>query len=272
MSWLKRLTDQLVLRPTTHPISNNALERQVIHSADGELEIWTAHYRANDPTAQALWIKFPGTGGRAESSSVRPANVWQDVDSKVWTVNPFGYGNSSGEATLQRFPEMIELLGEAAQNRYPDRPVVVVGNSLGSISALAYAARFPVAGVLLKNPVPIHQMISRRAKYAFPSLGLSRFIAAQIPDSLDAIRNAKQCQAPGVIVSAQQDRVVPVQFQNQVIAHYGGDSRVIRLPSAAHHDAVPAERFSIYQESLLWMKTEFVSAHRLGVDATANRM
>ena len=254
MSWLVNLTDRLVLQPTTHTIFETLLTRETIPASDGDLEIWTAAQRPSIESAhEALWIKFPGTGGRAERSSARPAEQWPHCDSIVWTVNPFGYGKSSGQATLQRFPEMIDLVVEAAIDRYPNRKIIVSGTSLGAISALSLASRYEVAGVLLRNPVPIHQLISQRWRYAIPSLGLSRLIAAQIPESLDALENSKRCTAPIVIVSAQQDSIVPAKFQNQIIENYAGPKRILRLPNADHADPIPSSLSEDYIDAIQWL-------------------
>lgn len=258
MSWLAALTDRLVLMPTTHPIKTDILQRETVAVRDGDLEIWTAHVTCEQPLAKLLVIKFPGTGGRAENSSARPANHWSGIDSVVWTVNPFGYGQSCGKATLQRYPEMVEAVAQAAKDRYPERRVVVTGNSLGAISALAFSATNQVAGVILRNPVPLSHMISRRPKYVVPSLGMSYFVAAQIPDELDAVKNAKRSSAPCLIVSAQKDRVVPVQFQKLVIDNYSGVTKVLKLPNEDHHDPIPNSLEDGYLELLDWMKDQLI--------------
>lgn len=261
VSWLIHLTDRLVLQPTTHPILETTLIRESIVAPDGELEIWTSSFRPQSTSSKkVLWIKFPGTGGRAERSSNRPAHLWPDCDSVVWVVNPFGYGSSCGQATLQRFPEMIDLVVQAAKDRYPERELVVSGTSLGSISALSLAANHPVAGVLLRNPVPIHQLISRRWRYAIPSLGLSRVVAAQIPESLNAIANAGRCHAPLVVVSAQQDSVVPVRFQNQIIESYAGPKRILPLPNQDHADPIPGNLTADYIDAIEWLGQQVAPA------------
>jgi len=219
----------------------------------GELEYYQDVVAASGNSAangtKLLVIKFPGTGGRAERSSNKPADRWPH-DSILWTVNPMGYGRSTGPATLERYPEMIMALGEHAMRSHPNRKMVVCGNSLGGMSALAMAANFSVAGILLRNPAPVHQLIGQRPRYLWPSLGLSKVLAAQIPRYLDAVCNAQKCTCPCWIVVSQRDTVVPVSFQRQIIDRYGGLIDVFPLPEAGHATPVPP---ALEDEYLQWV-------------------
>lgn len=163
-----------------------------------------------------------------------------------------GYGGSTGPADLQRYPEMIRAIGEHALREHPDRKVVVCGNSLGGMSALAMAANFPVAGVLLRNPAPVHQLIGQRSRYLWPSLGLSKLLAAHIPSYLDAVANATKCTSPCWILISQRDTVVPVSFQQQIVGGYGGWIDVFPVPDAEHDTPVPLELENAY---LRWVES-----------------
>jgi pimeloyl-ACP methyl ester carboxylesterase len=255
MKWLQRLTDRLVLYPTTDPIDPGELERGTITVQGGVLEAWKTTW---NPGAEhkVLLIKFPGNAGRAERATPNPGHLWQDVCSEVWAVNPFGYGGSVGPATLQRYPEMVEAVYKELRPKFPEHKLIVYGRSLGSISALAMAARFPVDGLYLRDPVPIHQMISTRKRYALPSLGLSRLVAGQIPPYLDAVANAQKCAAPCLFLTSGQDSVVPPEFQAQVIEQFTGPSEVLELHSANHNDPIPNELEVDYRAKLNWLRNE----------------
>ena len=226
--------------------------------AGQQLEIWVDQFTPPeaDIERQILIIKFPGTGGRAENSTLRPADQWTRLDSVMWTVNPFGYGGSDGRATLQRFPEMIERVLAAAQAEHPQRSLVVVGNSLGTLSALALAAQTSVAGVYLRNPVPLHQLITLRPRYRWPSLGLSRWLSSTIPDAIDGVANAGGAQAPALVLMSLQDRLVPPDYQRLITDPYAGPSRLLGLEGADHHDPVPESQLDDWQEGLGWLEDQ----------------
>jgi pimeloyl-ACP methyl ester carboxylesterase len=260
MKWLQRLTDRLVLCPSTHPLDAGTKVRETIQVGNDSIEVWTDSFSSGtDNASKILIIKFPGTGGRAENASVHPAECFS-ADSVLWTINPFGYGGSEGIATLQRYPEMVNAIGAAATERFPDRKIVVIGNSLGGMSAVLFAAQFDVAAVLLRNPAPVHQLIRYRKRYLVPSIGLSRFVAAQIPFQLDAVENAKRCSAPCLFVSSRRDRVVPPDYQQRIVDAYGGEIELFQLPDAGHETPVPEELQDAY----------FAAAQRLGIAAALN--
>ena len=241
-----------MLWPTTDPIDPGELKRQLIPVDGGHLEAWSTDFSTGSAKHQVLLIKFPGNAGRAERSTANPAHLLHDAASEVWTVNPFGYGGSVGPATLQRYPEMVDAVYQSLRPKFPDHRLLVYGRSLGSISALLMAAKYPVDGVYLWNPVPIHQLISNRMRYALPSLGLSRFVAKQIPSELNAVENAKNSNAPCLIVTSLQDEVVPAKFQAQVIKHYAGPKRVFEMANVGHNESIPEEMEQRYRGDVDW--------------------
>ena len=230
-----------MLKPTTHPIESETSIRKTIPLFGGELEYYADHVAPSHEgpaTGKLLLIKFPGTGGRAERASVHPAECWGG-DTVTWTINPMGYGGSTGPATLQRYPEMIHCIGQHARKAEPDRKIVVTGNSLGGVSALALAASYPVAGMLLRNPAPVHQLIGKRLLYVVTSLGLSKLVAAAIPAELDCLANASNTSCPCWFVTCEQDRTVPPSFQEQIWSNLPGIKSRFLIPEADHGDPVP---------------------------------
>ena len=248
-----RLADRLVLRPTTHLIESEASVRKTIPLFGGALEYYSDHVARSQngsSMGKLLLIKFPGTGGRAERASVHPAECWGG-DTVTWTINPMGYGSSTGPATLQRYPEMIRCIGRHAQETEPDRKIVVTGNSLGGVSALALAASFPVAGMLLRNPAPVHQLIGKRLLHVVPSLGLSKLVAAAIPVELNCLANASKTNCPCWFVTCEQDRTVPPSFQEQIWSNLPGTKSRFFIPKAGHADPVPD---SLKEQYLNWVQ------------------
>jgi len=66
------------------------------------------------------------------------------------------------------------------------RPIFVEGASFGTAVALSVAARRPVAGVILKNPTPLRELIL--GAYGWWNLWLlASPVAARIPADLDAV-------------------------------------------------------------------------------------
>lgn len=254
MKILTLIADRLILQPTTHYIDPDKLQRRVIATPSGEVEAWTARddSESKDSTGVVL-LKFPGTGGRAERSTLHPAEAWPGVTCESWTINHRGYGGSLGPATIQNFAETCDSAWSVLTESFPNHKVVVYGNSLGCLSALYVSARFPVAAAYFRNPPPLAQMIATRPRYAWWSFGVSKLIANQVPEVLDAIENARSSNCPALFVQSELDRVIPTRYQELVISQFGGDVRKLVLRGASHGHPPSESQLEEYGDAVRWL-------------------
>lgn len=253
-SVLARTADRLVLRPSRQPIDCNGKQRRLIDCACGTIEVWTQSVGCCDPDqADVMVLKYVGMAGRAERANTTPLEYWPDLRGQVWAVNFPGYGGSSGQASLANVAEVARASYRAIADAAPGRPVFVVGNSLGTLSALLVAARFPTAGLILRNPLPLRELIVGRHGWWNLWLGAA-LIAGQVPAELCSIRNARSCQAPAVFISSQRDRVVPRSFQQKVIRGYAGPRRVVRLGDADHASPLTSHQHVALARRLAWLR------------------
>lgn len=256
--FLRWLADRLILRPTRHPLDATDKTRRWVPFGDGGLEVWRQRAPAESSTAADLYVlKFPGTAGRAERSTVHPADAWPDSSVELWTLNPPGYGGSSGKPSLQIMAAMADTVFACLRQNAAGRPILVLGNSLGCVSALYLAARHPLAGLILRNPPALREVIVARYGWRTWKFGIQQLVQ-QIPPDLDAIRNAAAATAPAVIVSSQRDRVVPLCCQQQIIDAYAGPNRVLRLMQADHHTPMMDDETPSYQDALNWLRRQIV--------------
>lgn len=262
MSFMNWLANRTILCPSTNPIDAEGKVRHLIPTGDKQLEAWVANHEPPNDASQGhdrhglTIIKFPGTAGRAERASVHPAEIWTSFNTEVWTINQLGYGGSDGPADIKSFPSSCDAVYQFLANQYPDNLIFVTGNSLGCISALYLAARHAVAGVLLRNPPPLRQLISTRPKYSWWNFGMSRFVANEVPIELDAVANANLASAPCLFVQSARDRVVPCSYQDQIIDNYSGSSRKLSIPNADHHEPIGEDQHEAYIESLQWLEQQ----------------
>ena len=249
------LTDRIILEPSRHDIEVSGKYRRVLPRGDEQLEIW-CHRSGPGPDREAdlFVLRFPGTASRAEDITDLLDGSWPDLCVEAWAVNPPGYGASGGRASLAHIPVVGDLVAEQMRQVAGDRPMLVEGGSLGSVSALYVAARWEVAGVVLQNPPPLPEMIRERfpQRYLKP---LGAAFARRIPDELDSIGNASRAQARALFVSAQRDEVVPPKFQRQIIEAYAGPKRVFEMPEADH-----ASQFSEDDRARLRPLTDWLRA------------
>lgn len=255
-----RLADALIFQSTTNPIPTDGKERCVVAFDGGAVEMWvqqTNPQADGDPDLHIL--KFPGTGGRAERASEHPAEAWPDLKAKIWAVNPPGYGSSGGRPSLKLVAKAATAAYEEVKRQAGDRPVLAVGNSLGTISALHIAAHCKVEGVICRNPPPLRDVIVGR--FGFFNLNLAALaVAAQVPSELDSIKNAAIATAPCVFISSQRDRTVPPSHQERIFAAYQGEHRILKLANAGHCDLAKDGELAEYLTHLNWLRSQFESA------------
>ncbi len=256
---LSRIADQLILCPSRDPIDPEGRTRRWVTTPGGKIEVWVFETHPEQSGLDVVAIKFPGTAGRAERGGPHPFELWEDVRCEIWTVNHAGYGGSEGVATVKGLAGTCDAVWEHVTKTYPALPVVLIGNSLGCVSALYLAARVDAAGIFLRNPVPLQQMIARRPRYNWWNFGLARLIADQVPEELDAVENARRSTCTALFVRSELDRVIPAQYQRLIFDSYGGNKSEFVLVGADHHHGVPESQSDAYADAVAGLRDKWLT-------------
>lgn len=274
------LLDRLCLRPTTHELDFRPQELFWIEDAPLRLACYrqtqvprsradSATLDIADRAVELLIIKFPGNAGRAELSPIHPANVWPEKRIEVWSINPPGYGQSPGRASLDHVPAIARSVWQAAQREHPNTPVLVYGNSIGSLTAMRTIAvaledqQAPAMGLLLRNPPDLFPLIMehRRRWYHGPvprwltspailrtdDVAAENRVTSGSPPHLDSVALASACHCPLLLVQAELDRMVPPTNQDRVFSAHPGPKSKFIIPAADHHQAPDPADQEVYQ-------------------------
>jgi hypothetical protein len=252
MSLSSRILDRLALKPSREPIDPEQRRQKRIDTPAGKVEVWVYDHRVPESREQLVAIKFPGAAGRAERAGPHPFECWPHVSAEIWAVNMPGYGGSDGRASLDSISDAARSVWEEADRAADRTPPIVIGNSLGCAAALFLAARFQTGGLMLRNPVPIRELVLGRHSWWNAGL-LTRWLVRAVPDELDTIDNARRATAPAYFFQSAHDRLVAPRYQNLIIDAYAGPKQVFRAPGMDHHDPVPEQIQSQYRESLQWL-------------------
>lgn len=265
---LQRLVNKLVLKPTTHSVEAEGAVRRLVPFESGHIEVWMQ--RAGMPAGangslseaaddvQLFLLKFVGNAGRAERAGSQPADYW-GLPAEVWAVNLPGYGGSTGPAGVRRIAPAARAVYGELQRMAAGRPIVVAGNSLGTTAALHLAATHSVAGLILRNPVPLRQLIVGR--HGWWNLWLpAMLLASQVPAELGCARNAARTRAPAIFVLSSADRLVPPRYQRRIIDAYAGDKCLLVLEGAEHHTPMTEAQEREYARHLDWLLPRAVAS------------
>jgi pimeloyl-ACP methyl ester carboxylesterase len=183
--------------------------------------------------AELFVLQFPGNTGRAERMARRFQRCWTGWRAEVWSVNYPGFGGSSGSACLSAIGPAALAAHDALASTAEDRPVLLLGDSFGSVAALHVAAGRPqVSGLVLRNPPPLAALLSARA--GWQTLWLPALLARMVPGDLDSIVNAGLARSPAVFLRSEADATVPPAGQDAIYQNYAGPKRLASLPGAGH--------------------------------------
>jgi pimeloyl-ACP methyl ester carboxylesterase len=233
--------DRLVLGENHETVGPTAATPRTMNVDGRTVEYWvTGSPGARGREPQAIVLYFTGKGSRAEQWIDVVAGSWGDRPIEMWAMNYPGSGGSAGPASLARVGPDAVAVYDAAKIEAGGRPIFIEGGSFGTAAALHVAARRPVAGLVLKNPPPLRELIL--GNYGWWNLWLlAGPIARAIPDDLDSIANARRSTAPAVFLSAGSDTKVPPRYHRMVIDAYAGPHQVITAPKNGHDDGLPRD-------------------------------
>ena len=245
-------SDSLILGENRQTIDPGAARREMVRVDSRAVECWIARSpgaSVHEPTAFVVF--FIGKGGRADQWVTQVADSWGDKPVELWGMNYPGSGGSDGPVRVRQVGPDALAVYDKVRSIAGDRPIFVQGGSFGTTAALCVAAAKPVAGLILQNPPPLRQLIL--GNYGWWNLWLAAGpLAACVPDDLDSLANARRCTAPAIFLLSENDRVVPIAYQEKVAAAYAGPKRVIHL-AGGHDDRLPREAAEQLAAGKDWM-------------------
>lgn len=246
--------DSLILFPSRQGIPLPGLSRvEVPVPGAAPIEVWTGRSPGTyNGEPEAYCLEFVGNASRGEEMAYHMAQEWGRHPVEVWAVNYPGYGGSPGAAKLHSIPHAALAAYDALATKANGKPILLLGQSLGTTAALHVAANRPAAGIVLSNPPPLRNLIFCRHGWWNLWL-LATPVALSIPSELDSVANAKRTTVPAVFVLAGRDTVVPPKYQAKVFDAYASPKRAIRVPYANHNDplhGVEAEAFGAALDEL----------------------
>ena len=210
--------------------------------ADVGLEFEELRFRAADGTRLHGWLVpgggkiavlwFHGNAGNVGDRVELLRELHHELRVAVFILEYRGYGGSEGrpsESGLYLDAEaalaaLTRRLGMATES------VALLGQSLGSAVAVELANRHPPAGVILESPFT---SVPEMAKHHYPWLPVWPLLRSRY-DSLSKIANVS---APVLVIHGEDDKIVPPEMGERVLAAAGGSKHLRLIPGAGHNDS-----------------------------------
>ncbi|MDA8043782.1 MAG: lysophospholipase [Actinomycetota bacterium] len=240
-----------------------------MHDRDGRLSSDSLYYRVWDvPDSRADVLVSHGYaehGGRYD----HVARALNEVGCRVWAVDHRGHGHSQGErgdfGTWESVVADFDLLVDAAVAEGGDRPLFLVGHSLGGAIAIAYAEAHQgrLSGLSLSAPAIVFppEIVALADLAEIPDLPLADVVSSdpevvraykqdplvhQGPPPAATLRNFGGVQAlvdrlaeitiPVQIMHGAGDLIVAPEAYKAVVAGVSSDDVVARLWPALYHE------------------------------------
>lgn len=214
--------------PTRTPPATAGLpqaEEVVLTASDGEkLIAWHVPPRGERP----VLIYFHGNAGALDLRVGRFRWVLAEGNGLV-ALSYRGYGGSSGRPSEQGLIRDAVAAYEFAAARYPVHRIVLWGESLGTAVAVALAATYEVAGLVLDAPFTSAADVGAAAYPFVPVRWL-------IKDSFRSDRRIASVTAPILVLHGERDRVVPIGFGERLFALANEPKRFVRFAEGGHVD------------------------------------
>ena len=206
--------------------------------------------RFHPAAAAAPTILFFHGNGEIVADYDELAPFYQRQGVNFFPVDYRGYGRSTGDPTVSAMMRDCHEIFHFVRQWLPDRgypgPLVVMGRSLGSASALALAAAYPdqVAALIVESGFA----------YAGPLLQLLGVNLAAIGFKETAgFRNIDKIRAypgPTLIIHAEHDHIIPMSDGQALYDAAGAaDKTLLKIPHANHNDIL-IQGFAAYMAAI----------------------
>lgn len=216
--------EALIFRPAAGPITAPAgWTRETFRTEDGlDLAILVAAGSPHQPTI----LHFHGNGGSVEDR----LGVGQTLNDAGYTIvlaEYRGYGGNPGGPSEDAFARDAATLLAWTRRRFPGRPIVLWGESIGTGVVTRLAEGQPgIAAVILESPFT---SVAALAAEAYPWLPTDRLLRHRFEN----LARMPAIAAPVLVIASEGDRLTTAAQARQVAAASPHASLVL-LPGGRH--------------------------------------
>jgi hypothetical protein len=243
------ILSRFLFRPTRHAIPTK--KRQVLIPYNkGTLEFYVEDYDSSgtaitDP--ELVVFRFLGSRGRAELATLDPVDRLNLKKAQVWTINPPGYGNSSGTADFQTYAHACLGISTFIQKEFKGIRLLVTGKSVGTIGAVTVSSHVQPELTILKNVVPLRPALQR-----FPALATigTWIYDREVTVELDTLKNCQRIKTNTLFIISRKDSLVPPAIQMEAVKECGRLATVLEMEGGHDESSLSPEDDAKYRNTI----------------------
>lgn len=231
------------------PSPQTALENFTAHdfTAPDGLDIPYLEHRDSGP----VLLYFHGNGHGLSGFSGR-LQRFAAQHLAVMAMEYRGYANAPGEPNERAIVADALAFYDVARKRYPNRPIVLWGYSLGTGVAVQLAAQRPVAALVLEAPFSATVDVAESMYPYLPIRWLMR-------DQFLSRETIGQVTAPLYILHGETDTIVPIMLAERLYARANEPKQFHRYPNTGHFDLMRGPAFG---EAMAFIRATTNSTNR----------
>ncbi len=198
--------------------------------------------RLYESEAGRPWILLFHGNGEIAADYEQIAPLYGEKKINLAVADYRGYGKSSGRPTFTAMvkdaPIIFQELRERLENRNLQEKLLIMGRSLGSISALELAAQYGhlIPGLIIESG--FISVIGLIRHLGLPDLGLDLDRVEE-----ESRRKAAGIDIPALIIHGTADSLVPYSQAEDLHRSLGSaEKKLVSIPGADHNDVIFYDR------------------------------
>lgn len=244
-------------RPESRLSSTPASAQNLLISVADNVAVGSRFY-AGEPAAPTL-LFFHGNGEIvADYDELAP--FYLRLGLNFFPVDYRGYGLSTGSPTVSAMMQDCHMIFAFARTWLPEQgytgPLVVMGRSLGSASALEIAAAYPdrVSGLIVESGFAFAGPLLQLLGVNLGAIGFQETAGFRNVDKIKAY------PGPTLIIHAEHDHIIPFS-DGQALYNASGalDKTLLKIPHANHNDIL-LQGFAEYMAAIKGMANKISKA------------
>lgn len=184
-------------------------------------------------TPKMLVMIFHGNAGLA-ADRIAIARGFLPKRAVILLAEYPGYGLRKGKSSEKQFYQAALDDAKFLKKNFPELPLVVVGESLGSGVATWLATKVELAGLILVSPFT---SLTDLAKAQFAGLPVGWIVPDKFDSSTHLNTLSKTTNTlPLLIIHGTEDQVVPFSQGQSLWKNYSGPKEILALKKNGHND------------------------------------